>query len=78
MQPQPPHGFGGALAPQGLVDPMEVIGRQAGHVGEARQVDVLVEVIGQPPEDALQPDRVVVRPCRFAVHDEDATGPGLT
>ena len=45
MQPHPPHGGRDRLAVHRVIDAMPVIGRQAGDVGQAVEVDRLVEVI---------------------------------
>jgi hypothetical protein len=45
MQPQALHGGNDRLAIQRVIDAVPVVGRQASDVGQASQVDLLVEVI---------------------------------
>jgi hypothetical protein len=63
METQAPHRFGSGLPLHGVINPVEVIWRHARHLGQLSQVERVVHVIRQPPEDPLQA-HCVVAACR--------------
>ena len=69
MQAEPPDRVGRRLSLHRVVDPVEVMRRHAGDLGQDGEVQGVVEMIGQPPEDPLQANRVVAARRGSFVHE---------